>query len=304
VNFRGDPADTLCMSDPDVARRAREWLERQLAELGQLRNASRRDPSFKAWRQQTLTVIQRIWPGEVTRMDRFRRIPFSPPTVQSTDRQMREYFERGWGEAGVVLRGYLAEIDRLGLSGALLPESAAPAAEPEIASRSAPEPEEQAVGDHQVAPWLDEKETGRENVARDEISRAMDRLLTNSPVFRGGAAAITRRAEIPSASKPAEASASKPADVPASKPADVLAYRPRESPVADLLGVASELESLGLSPARTAAAREALLQLARSAGGPAPDWALVREAIAQAAATPALARRLLPLLLPFVDRAA
>ena len=35
------------MTDPDGAQRAREWLERQLADLGQLRNATRRDQNFK-----------------------------------------------------------------------------------------------------------------------------------------------------------------------------------------------------------------------------------------------------------------
>ena len=91
------------MTDPDGVQRAREWLERQLADLGQLRNATRRDQNFKTWRQQTLTVIQRVWPGDTRRVDRFRRIPFSPPTAHSAERQVREYYERGWGEAGVLL---------------------------------------------------------------------------------------------------------------------------------------------------------------------------------------------------------
>jgi hypothetical protein len=55
------------MTDPDAAQRAREWLERQLADLGQLRNATRRDQDFKTWRQQTLTVIQRVWPAGACR---------------------------------------------------------------------------------------------------------------------------------------------------------------------------------------------------------------------------------------------
>src|SRR5512143_1602201 len=98
------------MTDNTSAQRAREWLERQLEELGQLRNASRRDPGFKAWRQNTLTVLQRIWPEDGPRIERFRRIPFSPPMTRPTERQSREYFGRGWGEAGQFLRSLLSEV--------------------------------------------------------------------------------------------------------------------------------------------------------------------------------------------------
>jgi len=85
-----------------VSRRepkAGEWLRQQIEELGALRNASVRDPQFKAWRQNTLTFIQRIWEGDTTKSERFRRIPFSPASTRADARAIREQFERGCGEA-------------------------------------------------------------------------------------------------------------------------------------------------------------------------------------------------------------
>jgi len=270
------------MTDPDAALRAREWLERQLADLGQLRNATRRDHNFKTWRQQTLTVIQRVWPGETRRVDRFRRIPFSPPTPPATDRQTREYYERGWGEAGVLLREFFAEINLLGLpqvrgagtyagseteaamgpmpalGGRDAPWPVAAAAPPDASPAAAPQPKDAGFG--------------------DDIGRAMDRLLSRSPVFRGSAS------------------------TPRLAPADA-APEP-DSPTAELVRLAGELETLGLSPTRAASARAALLALARAARSKTPPWELVGEVLGHAGATPALARRVLPLLLEFIAAAA
>jgi hypothetical protein len=270
------------MTDANAAQRAQEWLERQLAELGQLRNASRRDQNFKAWRQNTLTVIQRIWPGDFRRMDRFRRIPFSPPMVRASERQVREYYERGWGEAGVLLREYLAEINLLGLSMAQAaradgsPETE-PALEvlPPLGAPGAAEPDAKAATPPSRA-GLAPEEPG--SPAADDISRAMERLLSSSPVFRGMAAG-----PIPSAAVSAPDAG---------------------SPAAELVRLAGELEALGLSPAQASAAREALLALAHAPQSGAPDWELVRAALQHAAATPALAGRALPLLLGFVEKAA
>ena len=47
-----------------------------------------------------------------------------------------------------------------------------------------------------------------------------------------------------------------------------------------------------------------LLALARAAQSDAPPWELVGEALGHAGATPALARRILPLLLEFIATAA
>ena len=98
---------------PFVSRRepkAGEWLRQQIAELGALRNASVRDPQFKAWRQNTLTFIQRIWPGDTSKSERFRRIPFTPPSTKHDARAAREFYERGCGEALEYLNSLLASL--------------------------------------------------------------------------------------------------------------------------------------------------------------------------------------------------
>ena len=41
-------------------------LRALLGELGGLRNANARDADFKAWRQNTLTLVQRVWDGDPT----------------------------------------------------------------------------------------------------------------------------------------------------------------------------------------------------------------------------------------------
>jgi hypothetical protein len=270
------------MTDPDAAQRAREWLERQLADLGQLRNATRRDHNFKTWRQQTLTVIQRVWPGETRRVDRFRRIPFSPPTPHATDAQVRDCYERGWGEAGVLLRDFLAEINLLGLPQV---RAAGTYAGSETEAAMGPMP----ALDRQDAPWpvaaVAPADAGAPAASQpkddgfgDDIGRAMDRLLGRSPAFRSSVF------------------------TPTPAPADT-APEP-DSPAAELVRLAGDLEALGLSPTRAGSARAALLALARAARSEVPPWELVGEVLGHAGATPALARRVLPLLLEFIAAAA
>jgi hypothetical protein len=93
-----------------IEPKAAEWLRQQVEELGALRNASVRDPQFKAWRQNTLTFVQRIWPGDSSKSERFRRIPFSPPSTRVDARQTREHFERGCGEALEYLNSLLVAL--------------------------------------------------------------------------------------------------------------------------------------------------------------------------------------------------
>src|SRR5437667_6489267 len=92
-----------------------EWLNRQIDELGQFRNANTRDAQFKHWRQNTLTAIQRIWPGVTSRSRRFRRVPFSPASSLADPRQVREAFERGCAEATQILRTWFVEIQQHGI---------------------------------------------------------------------------------------------------------------------------------------------------------------------------------------------
>jgi hypothetical protein len=102
------------VSNGEDRARAREWLERQIEELGDLRNANPRDPSFKLWRQNTLTVLQRIWPSEQYRSERFRRITFSPASTKPAGQLVRDWFTRGCTEATEYLRSLIEEIDIVG----------------------------------------------------------------------------------------------------------------------------------------------------------------------------------------------
>jgi len=97
------------VSAPNSAQRARELLGHQLSALDELRNAHARDAGFKAWRQNTLTVIQRVWPNDPTRAERFRRVPFSAPSSKMSPVIMRSFYEKGCAEAMKLLRDYVAE---------------------------------------------------------------------------------------------------------------------------------------------------------------------------------------------------
>lgn len=103
------------MNPTQSAERAIEMLEQQVADLSGIRNATARDPSFKNWRQATLTAMQRIWPGDQARSERFRRIPFSPADPRADHRAIREQYSRGCQEAGRVLKSYIEEIREKGV---------------------------------------------------------------------------------------------------------------------------------------------------------------------------------------------
>ena len=122
------------MKEPALEDWACRLLEDQLTRLGELRNANPRDAGFKLWRQTTLTVIQRVWPGNLQRSERFRRIPFTAPSAKPNRAQVREHFERGCGEAASYLQDLIREIQ----NGALDPNRPAvrPESQPASAARS------------------------------------------------------------------------------------------------------------------------------------------------------------------------
>src|SRR5215813_8515465 len=105
------------MAELSPGQSAKQMLEKQLQSLGSLYNAGVRSQTFREWRQATLTCIQRIWPAEPARPERFRRIPFSPPMGRPDERAVREYYERGCSEASSLLKDYIAEIATVGLPG-------------------------------------------------------------------------------------------------------------------------------------------------------------------------------------------
>jgi hypothetical protein len=115
---------------------ALEQLRELISILRQLSNAGPRDNSFKQWRQVTLTLLQRAWPGDQTRAVRFRRIPFSAPSSKADAKTIKDSFVRGVNEAIVYLEGLAQELEFAGKPNRPLvrpPEATAPepAAPPE-----------------------------------------------------------------------------------------------------------------------------------------------------------------------------
>lgn len=99
----------------DHVQRCRQLIEEQVAQLGTLRNANPRDPGFKLWRQNTLTVLQRVWPGDSTRSERFRRIAFSPSHGKPDGQTLRDWYTRGCTDAAAYLSALLEMIAREGV---------------------------------------------------------------------------------------------------------------------------------------------------------------------------------------------
>lgn len=104
------------MSLTPAALRAIEWLEQQIHDLASVRHATARDPVFRNWRQGTVTVMQRIWPGDTQRLERFRRIPFSPADPRADSRAIREAYSRGCQEAQRVLKEFIENVREQGVT--------------------------------------------------------------------------------------------------------------------------------------------------------------------------------------------
>ncbi len=103
------------MSSAPHVQRCREWIQEQIEALATLRTANTRDQSFRNWRQNTVTAIQRIWPEDRERVERFRRIAFTPPQSRTDARATREWFGKGIGESRAYLNMLLEVIEREGV---------------------------------------------------------------------------------------------------------------------------------------------------------------------------------------------
>jgi hypothetical protein len=269
-------------------------LRAQLEELATLRNSNTRDAAFKHWRQNTLTVIQRIWEGDGSRASRFKRIPFSAPGGGRPDRdQVRTAFEKGCGEALSCLRAFVVEVGkdpRIGTMGApalsgnageteelripLLdtpglvktPKSSrTPAASPGAEIPRLPRPADEG-GDAAAG----------ENEGSEMVREAMSDFLSTSPVF----AALERAEKVKTAAS-------------------------RLSPSAfALAALAGEVSALGVPAMHRSRVRAALQGLARHIDAHDLTWDELRRAVNVLMEFPQLGRRSLPLLVPFLDAAA
>jgi hypothetical protein len=104
------------VTDPNLAARAQQLLENSLEQINALRNANVRDSNFKEWRQSTLTLFQRLWSGDDIRSERFRRIPFSPPSSRADSKTVRDWFEKGAAEAAGLIRMLIDEVAESGIT--------------------------------------------------------------------------------------------------------------------------------------------------------------------------------------------
>ena len=102
------------MSEASSPQQAIGWLEIQVERLAELRNATTRDSAFREWRQNTLTMTQRIWPDIPNRSTRFRRIPFSPASTRADDQEVRVAFDKGCAEARRMLKLWVTELETHG----------------------------------------------------------------------------------------------------------------------------------------------------------------------------------------------
>lgn len=307
------------------AHQAIVWLEQQITEMSALQNANPRDARFREWRQSTVTVLQRIWVGEHERVERFRRVPFTPADPRADARATSEAFRRGWSEAHRVLQALLAEVRERGVatsethavanedtlgemptielpSGAPTPtpapateaprrggvkarllellelagvtepvtitsthEAAPPVSEPVANDDAFPVPAEPAPVDAHETP-----------IDAEAFARATEEMFAHSPVLS------------------ARPTAARPRTEPAFRDPDAIA----------LATVADALDSLGVPVERQAEVRARLLDLAAHAERGDLAWGALRAAVWSAMEHPALARRVLPLLTPLLDRAA
>jgi hypothetical protein len=81
------------------------------------------------------------------------------------------------------------------------------------------------------------------------------------------------------------------------------AAAPNEA-ASEVLAMAAKLDQLGVPKLRRAMVRAALLDLADQLESPPADWVAIRQALAFVLDYPQIARRVIPMLVPFLDEAA
>jgi hypothetical protein len=112
-------------------------------------------------------------------------------------------------------------------------------------------------------------------------------------------AAVTPRAAEPAAApRPPEPAAVSPRPLDS---APATASLPRTPAATAFTALAADVERLGVPEGQRAAARAALLDLARQLDDESATWDTVREFLWMVADYPRLAQRAIPLLVPFLD---
>jgi hypothetical protein len=322
------------MTDPIAVKVAREQLGELISTLGELRNAGPRDQRFKQWRQNTTTLLQRIWPDDPTCAERFRRMTFSAPAASADRHATRDYFERGCRAAA----SYLDELAlKLGGVAEPLPEATlthdhepVPSAgeedlrdvppAPRLAHDDPPPP--QTVGPVSVPeqPEARKPATGLRLRLKDMLGftdEAAPDVTPARPVpvsppspapvsfVRPSPEASAWDARRDLAAEFVLESAVLQAGARSTREPEPLPEPPATTPAAqDLMALADRVDELGVPSRERPIVRAALIDLARQMESPPVNWEALRDTIAYAMDHPALARRILPLVLPYLDRAA
>jgi hypothetical protein len=309
---------------------AQTKLDKQIEQLGELRNAGTRAVEFREWRQTTLTLIERIWPDQATRATRFRRIPFSPASANADDKVMREAFERGCAEARRLLKLWLAEVGSRGVSQEaeaprlaeavrqtmveMQPQRPAslPSPPPPPAAASRPRPEGKPVPKPSrrarkeplgemlgfqrqpgaVAPELPQEfdHAAGDEQRADALAQSIDHALERA------------RREVTGMRTPGE-----PIDprgrsysqAPVGENRTLVSYVARA-----FIALSGDLEELGVPEGQCEMVRLALFDLAHHLDCGSVTWVLMRDAVTLVMHYPALGRQALPLLLPYLESAA
>ena len=264
------------MSEAQGVPNWRQILDAGLIQLGKLRNQTGPTIAFKKWRQSMIEAIGALWPEDRAKVSRLLRVPFLPASAKADRTELRRVYERGCGEATQYLKGLLAEYDREVATGQRA--SDAPAAPRESAPRSPLD----ADGLPNLS-WLDQSsgpapDAELPSAEMDDLRSVADEFLSSSPVFSvHGSSGASR-------SGPGRAELSPSA----------LA----------IMAMAVEIESLGVPEGERPRVREALLDLARKLDTAQLSWRQLRLTVEVVMEYPAIARRVLPMIVPFLDRAA
>lgn len=258
------------MSETPGAPSGRAALELGIAQLSKLRNQTGPTIAFKKWRKTLIDAINELWPEDRTKSSRFLRIPFLPASAKADRMEVRRVYDKGCGEAMSYLKGLIAEHDREIGTGARAPVGGGAGGTldadglPNLSWLEAA-PEESLEGE------LPADESG-------ELRGLTDEFLSSSPVFSVRGASGSPRND---------------------------PDKQELSPTAlAIMAMAVEIESMGVPEGDRPRVREALLDLARKLDSSKLSWRQLRITMEVVMEYPALGRRVIPMIVPFLDRAA
>ena len=266
------------MSGTEGVPNWRQILVDGLVKLGKLRNQTGPTIAFKKWRKAMIEAIGALWPEDRAKVSRLLRIPFLPASSKADRAELRRVYERGCGEALMYIKGLVAAYDREVATGQRASDAAG-AADPATAAPSSP------LGQDGLPnlSWLDESSDPAADAElppeeMEDLRSVTDEFLSSSPVFSVRSAANASRSE---------------------------SHKSELSPSAlAIMAMAVEIEALGVPEGDRPRVREALLDLARKLDTSQLSWRQLRMTMEVVMEYPAIARRVLPMIVPFLDRAA